>query len=56
VYFAVDDADRAAARVGELGGSVMMGPTDIEPGRFAVVADPAGAVFGVLELKPELAG
>ncbi len=56
VYFAVDDADRAAARVGELGGSVMMGPTDIEPGRFAVAADPAGAVFCVLQLKPELAG
>ena len=32
VDFVVDDADRAAARVGELGGSVMMGPTDIEPG------------------------
>jgi uncharacterized protein len=56
VYFAVDDADAAAARVTELGGTVMMGPTDIEPGRFAVVADPYGAVFNVMKLKPELAG
>jgi hypothetical protein len=28
-----------------------MGPTDIEPGRFAVAMDPAGAVFNVLALK-----
>lgn len=51
VYFAVDDADAAAARVTELGGAVMMGPMDIEPGRFAVVADPSGAVFSVMKLK-----
>ena len=30
----------------------MMPPMDIEPGRFAVVADPAGAVFNVITLKP----
>jgi uncharacterized protein len=56
VYFAVADADTAAARVAELGGSVMMPPMDIEPGRFAVVADPTGAVFNVIALKPERAG
>jgi uncharacterized protein len=49
VYFAVDDADAAAAKVTELGGQVMMGPMDIEPGRFAVVADPTGAVFNILK-------
>jgi predicted enzyme related to lactoylglutathione lyase len=54
VYFAVADADTAAARVAELGGSVMMPPMDIEPGRFAVVADPTGAVFNVIALKPEV--
>ena len=27
------------------------GPTDIEPGRFAVLADNVGAVFNVLQLK-----
>jgi predicted enzyme related to lactoylglutathione lyase len=52
VYFAVEDADAAAARVTELGGSVSVQPTDIPPGRFAVVSDPHGAVFSVLKLKP----
>jgi predicted enzyme related to lactoylglutathione lyase len=56
VYFAVADADAAAARVKELGGTVVMPPADIEPGRFAVVADPFGSVFNVIALKPELAG
>jgi hypothetical protein len=54
VYFAVADTDVASARVTELGGSVMMPATDIEPGRFAVVADPTGAVFNIIALKPEL--
>ncbi len=31
----------------------MMPAMDIEPGRFAVVADPFGAVFNVIALKPE---
>jgi uncharacterized protein len=55
-YFAVADADAAIAKIGELGGAVMMGPMDIEPGRFAVVADPTGAVFAVIALKGDLAG
>jgi predicted enzyme related to lactoylglutathione lyase len=56
VYFAVADTDTAVARVAELGGAVMMPPMDIEPGRFAVVADPTGAVFNVIALSPERAG
>ncbi len=56
VYFAVADTDTAVARIAELGGQVMMPPMDIEPGRFAVVADPYGAAFNVIALKPELAG
>jgi predicted enzyme related to lactoylglutathione lyase len=56
VYFAVVDADAAAARVKELGGTVIQPPTDIEPGRFAVVADPFGGIFNVIALKAELAG
>jgi len=31
----------------------MAGPMDIEPGRFAVVTDPAGAAFCVITLHPE---
>jgi predicted enzyme related to lactoylglutathione lyase len=53
VYFAVSDADATAAKAQELGGALFMGPQDIEPGRFAVLADPQGAVFNVLALKPE---
>jgi uncharacterized protein len=55
VYFAVADCDETVAKIKELGGSVMMGPSDIEPGRFAAVADPSGAAFNVLALKAELA-
>lgn len=50
-YFAVVDTDRTVERIRELGGTVMMGPTDIEPGRFAVAADPSGATFNVIALK-----
>ena len=50
-YFAVDDTDASAARVTELGGSVSVPPTDIPPGRFAVVNDPHGAVFSILKLE-----
>ncbi len=56
VYFAVDDVDATAARAAELGGTVSVPPTDIEPGRFAVLGDPQGAVFSVIAMKPELLG
>jgi predicted enzyme related to lactoylglutathione lyase len=51
VYFAVADTDATVARAQELGATLYMGPMDIEPGRFAVLADPVGAVFNVLTLK-----
>ena len=54
VYFNVTDTDDAVARVAELGGAVIMPPMDIEPGRFAVVADPTGATFNVIAIKPEV--
>jgi predicted enzyme related to lactoylglutathione lyase len=45
-HVGVADADEAAARVKRLGGSVHKEPDDIPGvGRFAVVADPQGAVF-----------
>jgi predicted enzyme related to lactoylglutathione lyase len=56
VYFGVADADAAAGEVTRLGGTVQMPPMDIEPGRFAVVSDPAGAVFNVMAPKPGLGG
>jgi uncharacterized protein len=47
VWFAVDDCDKSAALVSELGGAVFMPPNDMDFGRGAVVADPQGAVFGI---------
>lgn len=45
-YIAVDDVDATAADIAATGGSVLRPPEDIpEIGRFAVAADPHGAVF-----------
>ena len=41
------DADADAARAQQLGGTVLLPPMDIPIGRFAVVADPAGAAFSI---------
>lgn len=50
VYFFTDDIDGTVGSAGSLGASVMMPPTPIEGiGRFAVLADPQGAVFSLLE-------
>lgn len=49
VYFIVEDADSAVDKVRSGGGSVMNGPIDIPPGRFAVVTDPFGAAFAVMQ-------
>jgi predicted enzyme related to lactoylglutathione lyase len=51
VYFGVDDPDAAAAKVEKLGGVVRMPAMDFPGGRFAVVADPQGATFGVLKMN-----
>jgi predicted enzyme related to lactoylglutathione lyase len=56
VWFAVDDCDASAARVTELGGSVLMPPNDMGFGRGAVVADPQGAAFGIGAMKSASAG
>lgn len=48
-YFQVDDADASTAKAKALGGSLMVGPTDIpKVGRFAILTDPQGAMFAVL--------
>jgi uncharacterized protein len=53
IYFAVDDADKAAADVSGAGGMVHRAPADIpDTGRFAVLGDPQGAGFGVLQPAP----
>jgi predicted enzyme related to lactoylglutathione lyase len=50
IYLAAGDADgvdRAAAAAIEAGGTVLVPPTDLRVRRFAVLADPLGAVVGV---------
>ncbi|THA67110.1 VOC family protein [Streptomyces sp. A0958] len=48
VSFAADDTDAVAGKVTAAGGSLLAGPTDVfDQGRFAVVADPSGAVFSL---------
>jgi uncharacterized protein len=51
VYFATDDCDATAEKATGLGATVVTGPMDIEPGRFAVVLDPVGAAFGVIKTR-----
>jgi len=52
-YVCVDDCDAAAAKAKTLGGSVKREPLDIPGiGRFAIVADPAGAVFAIMKPVP----
>jgi predicted enzyme related to lactoylglutathione lyase len=47
-YVWAESADDTATKVREAGGSVVMEPFDLlDAARIAVVADPAGAVFGV---------
>lgn len=53
IYLAVDSADATARAVAEEGGRVLKAPADIPgTGRFAVLADPQGAVFGILQPAP----
>jgi predicted enzyme related to lactoylglutathione lyase len=53
VTFAVDDADAAAARATELGGTVVVPPFDAPWVRMAVIADPQGATFIASRFTPE---
>ena len=44
------DCDATVAAATGLGATVIAGPMAIPAGRFAVLGDPAGAVFGVIAL------
>jgi predicted enzyme related to lactoylglutathione lyase len=49
-YFQVTNADESAAKIKELGGSIMVPPHDIPgTGRFAIGRDPQGAMFAVFQ-------
>lgn len=53
IYFTVDDVDARFQRAIELGGREMVAPQDMPGGRFAIVSDPKGAAFGILNVKEE---
>lgn len=53
VYITVDDVDATARKAAELGGKVLMPPTDIpNVGRFAALMDPQGVMFSVITYLP----
>jgi len=52
VYFAVEDADAKLQKANELGAKTIVPAMDIPGvGRFAVIQDPQGAVFGIIKLN-----
>ena len=52
-YICVDDCDAVARKAEALGGSVVRPPTDIPGiGRFAIIADPHGAVSAIMKPIP----
>ncbi len=52
-YFGCDHCDATVSEITAAGGRTLVEPTDVPgTGRFAVCADPQGAVFGVLQPEP----
>jgi predicted enzyme related to lactoylglutathione lyase len=51
-YFAVADTDATVARAEELGGAISVPPTDSPQGPFAVLRDPQGGAFSVIQSQP----
>ena len=49
IYFAVEDCDGAAGFAQALGGRVVSGPTSLPIGRYAVLEDPQGGTFSILQ-------
>jgi Predicted enzyme related to lactoylglutathione lyase len=49
-YFAVDDADESAARIRELGGSLLDEIVDTPFGRLVHATDPLGTLFTIIRL------
>jgi uncharacterized protein len=48
-YFTVEEADAAARQAEQLGGRTLLSTTELQKGRFAVIADPQGAAFAVFQ-------
>ncbi|MGA2475386.1 MAG: VOC family protein [Terriglobia bacterium] len=53
VYFLVSNCDETAAKAKELGAKTLLAPTTMEKvGRWAILADPQGAVFAIFQPLP----
>jgi uncharacterized protein len=50
VYFGVEDVDGTYQKALGAGAREMLPPRDFPGGRFAIVGDPQGAVFGLLRM------
>ncbi len=51
VYFTVENCDQSAEKAGTLGATVVSPPMDIpNVGRFAVIRDPQGAYFAIIQM------
>ncbi|MBF6172662.1 VOC family protein [Nocardia blacklockiae] len=48
-WFQFDGVDEGVSRSGELGGAIMMPPTDSPAGRMAVLVAPQGESFGIID-------
>ena len=48
-YFGANDLEADVSRIGELGGLVIVDPTEVPSGRFLVAQDPQGAFFALFE-------
>ncbi len=55
VYFTVENADQAVAKIVELGGKVIVPPFDLPVGRIAVVGDSQGAALDIIQMAPSMA-
>ena len=55
LYFTVEDCDATVGKAERLGGVVSVPPSDIPAGRFAVLDDPYGAFFSVIDANPDYA-
>lgn len=52
-YVGVEDTDAACKKATELGAEVIVEPMDVPAvGRFAILKDPQGAVFGIIKGEP----
>lgn len=53
MYINVDSVDQTTPKVEPAGGRVLAGPFDIPDGRVAIIADPSGAMFGIISTPLE---